>query len=256
MTGTRARDAARWGLAAALALGLHVAGACALLAHWHPPTDDVASAPAIVIDLSPVAAAPAAPPTDVAPGPPQPQTEARPEPSPAAAVAPPSETPSPTASDDPPVLPPEPAPRPATAVLPPPKPDARPTRTRPSRKSLAAAPRPAARVADRAAAPMPGARTRDSRAVPNWKSALVAQLERHKRYPASARGEQGVAELAFSVDRAGGVHDARVVRSSGSALLDRAAVELVLGAAPLPPPPPEIAGARIPIVVPVRYEAR
>ncbi|MBX6328885.1 MAG: TonB family protein [Pseudolabrys sp.] len=255
MIARRAGDAARWSLAAALALGLHVAGACALLAHWHPPTDAVASAPAILIELSPAPAAPEAVPTEVAPGPARPQADARPEPAPPSA-APAAEMPGPTASERAPALPLEPAPRPATAVLPPPKPAARPATTRASRASLAAAPSPAPRLAARTMAPTPGARAHDSRAIPNWKSALVAQLERHKRYPAAARGEQGVAELAFSVDRAGGVHDARVVRSSGSALLDRAAVDLVISAAPLPPPPPEIAGARIPIVVPVRYEAR
>ena len=84
----------------------------------------------------------------------------------------------------------------------------------------------------------------------------MARLERYKRYPDAARGDHGVAQLAFSVDRSGAVHGARIVRSSGSALLDRAAVELVERAAPMPPPPPEIAGAQIAIVVPIRYNSR
>ena len=112
--------------------------------------------------------------------------------------------------------------------------------------------------AERAAAPAPGASSRDSNAVPNWKSLLVATLERNKRYPAEAqaRGDHGVAELAFSVDRSGRVHHARIVASSGSSLLDRETLAMLERAAPLPPPPPEIAGHEIPIVVPIRYNMR
>src|SRR5262249_12645658 len=91
-----------------------------------------------------------------------------------------------------------------------------------------------------------------------WKSQLVARLERYKRYPSEAqsRGEHGVAQLAFSVDRSGGVHNARIVRSSGSSILDRETLTLADRAQPLPPPPPEITGSQIPIVVPIRYNAR
>jgi protein TonB len=92
--------------------------------------------------------------------------------------------------------------------------------------------------------------------LPNWKTQLVAKLERSKRYPSEARGDQGIAQLAFSVDRQGGVHNARIVRSSGSSVLDHETLALVQRAQPLPPPPPEVSGAQIPIVVPIRYNAR
>ena len=81
-------------------------------------------------------------------------------------------------------------------------------------------------------------------------------LERQKRYPSEARGDQGTAQLAFNVDRQGGVHNARITRSSGSSVLDHEALALVQRAQPLPPPPPEVPGAQIPIVVPIRYNAR
>ena len=105
---------------------------------------------------------------------------------------------------------------------------------------------------------MPGASSHHSDAVPNWKSQLVARLERYKEYPSQAqsRGEQGVAQLSFSVDRGGGVHHARIVRSSGSSLLDEATLALVERAVPLPPPPSEIAGAQIAVTVPIRYNIR
>jgi len=156
-------------------------------------------------------------------------------------------------------LPQDPKAEPLT-LTPPPKPIEKPKENKPKQKhaSLASAPSTAEQQAQRAAAPMPGASSRNSDAVPNWKSQLVARLERYKRYPSEAqsRGERGVAQLAFSVDRSGGVHNARIVQSSGSSILDRETLTLVERAQPLPPPPPEVTGAQIPIVVPIRYNAR
>jgi protein TonB len=141
---------------------------------------------------------------------------------------------------------------------PPPKPveQAEPQKYRPSRAQQASSPSAYTRRTERAVAPAPGASARNANALPNWKSALVNRLERYKRYPAEARGEHGVARLAFSVDRGGGVHHARIVRSSGSGALDRETLALIARAQPLPPPPPEIRGAQIAIVVPIRYSVR
>jgi protein TonB len=58
------------------------------------------------------------------------------------------------------------------------------------------------------------------------------------------------------VDRSGGVHKARIMQSSGSNILDRETLTLVERAQPLPPPPPEVTGSQIPIVVSIRYNAR
>ncbi len=153
-------------------------------------------------------------------------------------------------------LPPQPQLEVLLAVTPPPKPVEKPEQKKPKQlhASLASAPANAEQKAQRPAAPAPGASSRDADALPNWKSLLVATLERNKRYPsdAAARGEHGTAELAFSVDRHGGVHHARIVRSSGSGLLDRETLAMLERAAPLPAPPPEIAGAEIPVVVPIR----
>ena len=138
------------------------------------------------------------------------------------------------------------------------KPVEKPKENKPKQKhaSLASTPSTADQQAARPAAPMPGASSRNSDAVPNWKTQLVAALERQKRYPSEARGDHGTAQLAFNVDRHGGVHNARVTRSSGSSVLDHEALALVQRAQPLPPPPPEVPGAQIPIVVPIRYNAR
>jgi len=239
-------EALRWGACFALALSFHAAGAAALLARWSEDSDLVANAPVIMIELAALPVAPDIKPTELPPGPQQ--TEAQPEPTPA--------KPAEKTVD----LPVEPQAEPQLAVMPPPKLIEKPVekKLRPKHASVTSAPSTAENKTERAAAPMPGTASHNPDAVPNWKSQLVARLERYKRYPSQAqsRGEQGVAQLAFSVDRSGGVHHARILRSSGSSLLDEATLALVERAAPLPPPPPEISGAQIAIVVPIRYNMR
>jgi len=237
----------RWGACFALALCFHAVGVAALLAHWTENADLVANAPVITIDLAPVAVAPDTKPNELPPGPQQAEAEPEPEPDPVKPV-------------EKLKLPPEPKAELPVAVTPPPPPLQKPKEEKPKQQhaSLPSAPSTAENKAERAAAPAPGASSRNPYAVPNWKSQLVATLERSKRYPSEARvrGEQGVAQLAFSIDRHGGVHHARIVHSSGSELLDRETLALVERAQPLPPPPPELAGAEITIVVPIRYNIR
>lgn len=237
----QAPDVARWGLCFALVVCAHAGGALALLANWN--SDDLlANPPAIVIDLAPVAAAPEMVQTDIPVGPQQVESEPEPEPEPEKPVEPP---------------PPE-----TKVQLEPPKPPEKPKeekKEKPKKEKRAkqtTAPTAAQRRAETAAAPMSGASGRES--IMNWKSQLVARLERSKRYPSDARsrGEQGVAYLAFTVDRSGGVHGARVTRSSGSSALDQETVALASRVSPLPPPPPEMPGSAIPIVVPIRYSIR
>ena len=234
-------EAARWGACFALAVAFHAAGAAALFARWTEDSNLVAGTAVVMVDLAPVAVSPNIT-TDVAPGPLQ--QEAEPEPQPEKPI-------------EKVELPPDPQAEPVVAVTPPPKLEP-PKEKKPKQKhaSLASAPTRADPQADRPAAPMPGLSSRNSDALPNWKTQLVAKLERSKRYPSESRGDQGIAQLAFSVDRQGGVHNARIVRSSGSSVLDHETLALVQRAQPLPPPPPEVQGAQIPISVPIRYNAR
>jgi periplasmic protein TonB len=251
----------RWSACLALALALHAAVAAALLLYWRTDEDQVAGAPLILIELAPLPVAPAVTPTGAPPGPQQTQTVAAPPPEQPAVKRDLSSQPErPVEKAKTTALPPAPPAEQPVAVLPPPKQAEQPREEKHKQSAAreASAPSSAAHRAKRAAAPAPGASARNPDALPNWKSRLVARLERYKRYPAQAqaRGEYGVAQLAFSVDRAGGVHHARIVHSSGSTTLDRATLALVARAQPLPPPPPEIRGAQIAIVVPIRYNIR
>jgi protein TonB len=267
MSTRRLGTIARWGACFTLVLGAHAAGAMALL-DWHTEIASIASAPAILIDLAPAPATPTSKKTDLPPGPQQPHVQAQPKPEPKsedkaepkAEPTPPKPlekaevTPEPPKPAEHPVdIKPTPGPDALLTVMPPRRPTERRHHAEPRhrRASLASAPPAVIHRAARSAARAPGAARHDPNAVSNWKSRLLARLERFKPDPGSE--QRGVALLAFDMDRRGGVHNVRILRSSGSELLDRATLTLPRRAAPLPPPPADFAGQRIPIAVPIRY---
>jgi len=94
-----------------------------------------------------------------------------------------------------------------------------------------------------------------SAAVASWQRALVARLDRFKRYPSAGAGAAGVVSLGFTIDRQGKVLSSRVVKSSGSAVLDSEALDMIKRAAPLPPPPAEVVDADLSFVIPLRFSA-
>ena len=95
-----------------------------------------------------------------------------------------------------------------------------------------------------------------SSATASWQQSLVARLAKVQRYPAQARGVQGVVSLAFTIDRHGEVVSGWIVKSSGSAVLDAEALDLIKRAAPLPPPPADIADSDLSFIVPIRFAGR
>lgn len=94
--------------------------------------------------------------------------------------------------------------------------------------------------------------------LPKWHKQIVAILERNKRYPSDARANhrQGVARVAFSMDRQGHVMSARIVASSGSPALDQEALQLTRRAEPFPPPPATLPGAEVTVTAPIRFDLR
>jgi protein TonB len=105
------------------------------------------------------------------------------------------------------------------------------------------------------AATVPSSSAPASSAAASWQRLLVARLVRFQRHPPRARGVEGVVSLAFSLDRHGNVMSSHIVKSSGSALLDYEALDLIKRAAPLPAPPAEIADSDLLVIVPIRFSA-
>ncbi|MCD5992088.1 energy transducer TonB [Pseudomonas sp. CDFA 602] len=96
---------------------------------------------------------------------------------------------------------------------------------------------------EKSAAPAPAAPpSPPSTALPTWQGDLLRHLSKYKKYPEDARrrGMQGVARLRFVVDKEGNVLSYAIASSSGSPALDRATMEMIRRAQPLPKPPDEI----------------
>ncbi|MBS62013.1 MAG: hypothetical protein CMN27_03580 [Salinisphaera sp.] len=87
---------------------------------------------------------------------------------------------------------------------------------------------------------------------------LRAWLSRHKQYPAAARqGEiEGTVRLYIAVDQDGRIVSRRITQSSGSALLDHAAEQMLSRAEPLPRMPASMRRNRLELVVPVVFSMR
>ena len=220
-------------------------------------------------------AAPAAPPPqdaeDIPPAPPEPEAVSEPprpqetEPAPDPPVADTQSEPLPD------IRPPQAEPvwekpsRPQTispalprplAVKPKPKPD------RPHRAATATnVPLPSA-AGSPGTAPPPAASQKEAhleeaRASPidaGWMRDIGSWLAAHKSYPEEARqrSEEGRIAIRFTVDRAGRASAVDIVRSSGSAALDRAALGMLRDAV-LPPVPATMTQNSITITVQIRY---
>lgn len=121
-----------------------------------------------------------------------------------------------------------------------------------------AAPSPMEQTASVTAAPTEGS-VREAPPTPaSWAKSVMAHLGRHKQYPREARsiGEEGDVHVAIAIGRDGRVLGRRIHRSGGAARLDRAALDLVDRAAPLPALPANFLTDRIEVIVPIRYRLK
>jgi periplasmic protein TonB len=202
-----------------------------------------------------------------APPPPDPVVPPPPERSTVEAMAPeplPTEAPEAVAAEAPQpdsvamaALPPPPPPMPPAPVTPV-RPRAAPSHHAPVARAAPVGPPAEAPTAAAAAAPSPAPAAVPRRPPAGYIGALLAALERHKDYPSAARFRhaEGVALLRFAMRRDGTVASWRIERSSGDQDLDAAVGQMVRRASPLPPPPSELPGDPIELVVPVRFLLR
>lgn len=85
---------------------------------------------------------------------------------------------------------------------------------------------------------------------------LLSHVQRYKRYPREAArdGLSGAAGLNIAIDRRGNLAGARLVKSSGHAVLDQEALAVARRAAPYPRPPEGIGGNTISFSVTLRFK--
>jgi len=156
------------------------------------------------------------------------------------------------------------APKPKIAIPKPVKPKAKPQPPKPEQKEepkekpveqeVADTP-PSNAPAQKSAAPAPSIAT-NSNALPTWQSDLLRHLAKYKRYPDNARRlhQEGVNRLRFVVDAEGRILSYKLEGGSGSAALDRATLEMIRRAQPVPAPPKELLNnGSIEVVAPFVY---
>jgi periplasmic protein TonB len=141
------------------------------------------------------------------------------------------------------VIQPAPAPSPAAAE----------PVTAPAPASLAT-PHPDAAPAPNAAADV--APAADPSLLARYGQALSELLARQQRYPrlAAARGWEGDVVLKLVIARKGQLVGVQVVRSSGHAVLDENALELVAAAQPFPALAGQGSGDDLEVTVPIHYQ--
>lgn len=161
-----------------------------------------------------------------------------------------------SSSEPPPVERPEPKPipvKPRAAKAAPPKPAApavepavEPARAQP----VESAPAAEAPVAVQSPAPAPDPALEDG-----YRVRIRQAVDEHKHYPRMARrlGLDGRVVVAFTVEADGRLAGVRVVESSGSELLDEAALEAVRKAAPFPSFPAGIERRRWDFTLPLSF---
>jgi protein TonB len=188
-------DTARWTLCFAAVVAAHVLAAISLGPSFEASDFD-AGAPVVLLELPEAPASLSTPPSDLMPGPPEAESE-----------------PTPPKEEE--TKPPEQEAEVALPVPEPPKPN-------PPQEERPPTALPSVTMPSVPAPPTPGAAVASRDMVKRWESELVAHIERFKRYPADARahGEQGIAQVAFIIDRDGLVLSSRIVHSSGSPALD------------------------------------
>ncbi|MEE9685401.1 energy transducer TonB [Lelliottia amnigena] len=94
----------------------------------------------------------------------------------------------------------------------------------------------------RNAAPLDTDSSRISKSEISWESLVKGKINKMRNYPEDARRRKrtGTAVIAFSVDARGEILSSKLVTSSGTLSLDRAALNALINARPLPPPPKEL----------------
>jgi periplasmic protein TonB len=225
-----------------------------------PPSPDQPSAdPPTEVRISSQAVVP-----EREPPPAKSETMVQPEPAPppAVALAMPELPAEPKSPDQVAVLPP-PAEKPAEVAPPPEKPLTSPperstrkpekvekeTRKPPPPKAVAS---PGAKPARLASAPNPGQQSEGAETGrASWLSEFIAHMRSYNTYSASGSKESGTVRIGVTIDRNGRLLSHRVVGSSGSPTLDRAALDIVQRAQPFPRFPASMSQAQMVEVIPL-----
>jgi protein TonB len=106
--------------------------------------------------------------------------------------------------------------------------------------------------------PVAAAAPDQNKLLGNYAQQISRLLAGHQEYPrlAAMRGWEGEVRLRLKIARKGNLLSIQVDHSSGYAILDQHALQLVDLAGNLPAMPDEMEGHEIQVIVPVNYKLR
>lgn len=247
-----------WIFAALGAVAIHVGCIALALAYARSDdTDEDLGAPAIEIGLELLA--PRVEPTELPPGP---DTEASAAAPPVAAqkeVVEQSELPKavPTETDDPDrVVTPNDTKRPTEE-----KTEVATVQAAPSTESVAAEATAAPssetiQESPRSVAPAQGSGETARRVRATWQKQLLAHLDKHKRYPSDRSRRSAEIVVGFVLDRTGHIVSTSIIKGSGDASFDQAALAMLRRSDPVPAPPPLVADEGLSFTLPVIFRVK
>jgi protein TonB len=247
-----------WVLAALGALALHIGGGALALSHLQ--TDDLdesLGAPAIEIGLELMS--PRIEATDLPPGPDTDASVASPALSEQKAEVKETELPKdvPTETDDPDrVVAPNDSNKPKED-----DPKIAAVQTSASTESVAAEATAtpsseAIQQGPRSVAPAQGTGESLRRMRATWQKELIAHLDKHKRYPAQRSQKSAEILVSFALDRMGHILSTSIIKGSGDAAFDEAALAMVRRSDPVPQPPPLVADEGLSFTLPVIFRVK
>ena len=108
----------------------------------------------------------------------------------------------------------------------------------------------------RSVAPVQGTGESAQHMRASWQKKLIAHLDRQKRYPADRSQKSAEIVVGFALDRMGRVLSTRIVKGSGDAVFDEAALTMVQRSDPVPQPPPLVADAGLNFTLPVIFRVK
>jgi TonB family protein len=108
----------------------------------------------------------------------------------------------------------------------------------------------------RSVAPAQGTGESTRRIRATWQKELIAHLDKHKRYPAERSLKSAEILVSFALDRMGHVLSTSIVKGSGDAAFDQAALAMVKKSDPVPPPPPAVADEGLSFTLPVIFRVK
>jgi periplasmic protein TonB len=247
-----------WVLAAAVALALHLGCGALAIAHLKPEeSDDDIGAPAIEVGVELASVRREA--TDLPPGPDTDASVATPALAEQKAEVKETDLPKdvPTETEDPDrVVTPNEAKKPIED-------DAKlaAVQTQASTESVASEATATPSSEDipegpRSVSPAQGIGQVARRARVKWERELVAHLDRHKRYPTERSQKSAEIIVSFALDRTGHVLSRAIVKGSGDAAFDEAALAMLKRSDPVPQPPPLIADEGLNFTLPVIFRVK